>query len=191
MDYVGQPILDECPANIDERGDAVDWKENEDHPVVGLVPGSRKEEIKNLLPYMLKSAEMIARRYHNARFILPLAPTLEAAFVKTYIDHSKVAVEVIEGGIYHALRRCHAAMVTSGTATLETAITAIPMVVVYKGSPVSYWIAKQLVDVPFISLVNLVAGQEVVKELIQNDVTVERLAYEALLVLEDKETERT
>ncbi len=190
VDYVGHPVLDECPVIVDEREGAADWKVNGGHPVVGLLPGSRREEIKNLLPFMLKSAEIIAQRYNGARFLLPLAPTLEAEYIQTFIDNSKVAVEVIKDDIYKALSRCQAALVTSGTATLETAIMGIPMVVVYKGSPVSYWIARQLVNVPFISLVNLVAGQEVVKELIQNDVTAERLAHEALIILEDKEARK-
>jgi len=190
VDYVGHPVLDACPVIVDEREGAVEWKVNGGHPTVGLLPGSRREEIKNLLPIMLKSAEIIARRYNGARFIMPLAPTLKAKFVQTFIDNSKVAVKVIKDDIYKALSRCQAALVTSGTATLETAIMGIPMVVVYKGSPVSYWIARQLVNVPFISLVNLVAGQEVVKELIQNDVTAERLAHEAFIILEDKEARK-
>ncbi|MCP4668212.1 MAG: lipid-A-disaccharide synthase [Deltaproteobacteria bacterium] len=190
VEYVGHPVLDACPAVVDEREGVIDWEVHEGRPIVGLLPGSRREEIENLLPFMLKSAEMIAQRYRSARFLLPLAPTLEAEFVQTFIDNAKVAVEVIQDNIYEVLGRCQAALVTSGTATLEAAIMKIPMVVVYKTSPLSYWVGRHLVDVPFISLVNLVAGQEVVKELIQKDVTAERLAHEVLILLENKEARK-
>jgi len=186
VDYVGHPIMDACPVMVDKMEGAVDWKTQGAHPVVGLLPGSRREEIKNLLPIMLKSAEIISEQYHGARFLLPLAPTLEAEFLQTFIDQAEVSVEVVKDDIYKVLRSCQAALVTSGTATLETGIMGIPMVVVYKGSLVSYWIVRQLGDVPFISLVNLIAGEEVVKELIQHEVTAERLAHEALIILEDK-----
>jgi lipid-A-disaccharide synthase len=95
-------------------------------------------------------------------------------------------VSLYQGNIYELLSVCHAAMVTSGTATLETALMGVPMVVAYKLSILSYWLGRLLIDVPFISLANLVAGEKVVTELIQKDVTPEKIAEEILVVLEDQ-----
>jgi lipid-A-disaccharide synthase len=92
-------------------------------------------------------------------------------------------IQIIEGDLYRVLSVCDLALVASGTATLETAIMGIPMIIVYHVSPISYWVARMVVKVPYIGLVNLVAGKKVVPELIQNDVTPERLALEALNIL--------
>ena len=94
-------------------------------------------------------------------------------------------IKISQGDIYKTLATCDLAMVTSGTATLETAIMGIPMVVVYRASPFTFWIAKKVVKVPFICIVNLVAGEEVVPELMQDEVTPQRLAQEAMTILED------
>jgi lipid-A-disaccharide synthase len=186
VDYVGHPLLDSCPQQVD-RGQVVKRLGlNEGYPVVGLLPGSRKDEIRNLLPVMVGTLEILARRYPNIQCLLPLAETIEPELIQSFIEHSAVEIKVTQVDIYEVLSVCDVALVASGTATLQTAIMGVPMVVVYRISPISYWIAKMVVKVPYISLVNLVAGEEVVPELIQHEVVPERLAQEALSLLDDR-----
>lgn len=188
VDYVGHPLMDAFEAsNIRSIRSVMDnEKAPFPNPVIGLLPGSRKEEVQNLLPVMVKSAEILKERYKGIRCLLPLAETLDMEFVKSFIDDSMVDIEIVQGNIYEILNHCHAALVTSGTATLETAIMGVPMVIVYKVSLISSWVARMVIKVPYIGLVNLVAGEGVVPELHQDDVLPERLAGEILKVLEDK-----
>jgi len=182
VDYVGHPILD-C---IAQKNTSPQIEQN--FPVIGIVPGSRREEIRNLLPVMIRSAEILENHYGGIKCLLPLAPTIDAEFVQSFIDSSNVSINitVCRNSIYDVLSSCDIAMVTSGTATLETAVMGIPMVIVYKVSPISYWLAKKVIKTSFIGLVNLVAGEKVVPELIQYEATPERLAEEVLNILENQ-----
>ena len=208
VDYVGHPLLDafKCatrnlqqnPEVKGRRSEVRSQKNKRQHPVsspksgsstsiqnpvVGLVPGSRREEIRNMLPVMIRSAEILKIRYPDLRCLLPLAKTIEPEFVDTFIRKTSLNIEVHQGDIYEVLDRCRIALVTSGTATLDTAIMAVPMVIIYKVTPLSYRIGKILIKTSFIGLVNLVAGERVVPELIQDEVTPERLADEALTLM--------
>jgi lipid-A-disaccharide synthase len=185
VDYVGHPLMDTCPQEVDPEQVIRKLGLNRGYPVVGLLPGSRKEEIRNLLPVMVKAGEILMPHYPGIRFLLPLAQTIDSEFVQPFIDDTPVDIRVIKGDIYEVLSACNLALVASGTATLQTAIMGVPMVVVYKVSPISYWMGKIAVKVPYISLVNLVAGEEVVPELIQDNVVPERLARESITILED------
>jgi lipid-A-disaccharide synthase len=186
VDYVGHPLLDALKYGAGTEKRKEDGFESF-YPVLGILPGSRKEEIRNLLPVMVEAAEYLSRKYPEMLCILPLAPTIEPEFVKTFIHKSPVETKIIRGDIHKALSACNAAMVTSGTATLDTAIMGVPMVVVYKVSFLSYLVGRMVVKVPHIGLVNLVAGQEVVPELIQNEVTAHRLFREVEGILENRE----
>ena len=187
VDYVGHPLLDTCPADENKDRAMVDLQAGHDYPVIGLLPGSREAEVMSLLPVMLKSAEIIRERYPAMRCVLPLASTIEPGFVQSLISKSSVRVKVVQGNVYDALNACHAALVASGTVTLETAIMEVPMVIVYRVSPVSYRVGKMMIKVPFIGLVNLVAGEAVAPELIQDEVTPERLADEVMTIIEDSD----
>jgi len=186
VEYVGHPLLDACPEELDKEKAMIKLGVELDYPVVGLLPGSRKHEISELLPVMVKSVEILRGSYPNIRCLLPLARTIEPEFVQSFIDNSEVSIKVIKGDIYHALSVCDVALVASGTATMETAIMGIPMVIAYKVSPISFWIGKMIVKVPYIGLVNLVAKEKVVPELIQDEVTPDGFAHEALTILENK-----
>ena len=187
VDYVGHPLLDEYPRAMDKDRIAHRMGIGRSHPVVGLVPGSRKEEIRNLLPAMLGAAEMLAKQYPDLRCILPLAPGIEASFVQDIVGASNQDIQLFQGSIYEVLGVCDLALVTSGTATLETAIMGVPMVIIYKISPFSYWLGRMIIHVSHIGIVNLIGGEEVVPELIQGEVTADRLSAEALAILEDTE----
>jgi lipid-A-disaccharide synthase len=185
VDYVGHPLLDALSREVDKQQVGVELGSRQGYPVVGLLPGSRKEEIRNLLPVMVKSVQILGKRYPKIRCCLSLAPTIEAGFIQSFTENSAVKIEIIPGDTFETLRICHVALVASGTATLETALMGIPMVIAYKISRFSYWLGRIVVGVPYIGLVNLVAGEEVAPELIQDDVAPDRLAHEALSILED------
>ena len=187
VDYVGHPLMDRYGESAFSEGNGQGiLTADGDGPVIGLLPGSRKEEIRNLLPEMVKAVEILKRDYPRIKCLLPLADTIPREFVHPFIDAAPVNIQIREGNIHETLGRCDLAMVTSGTATLDTAIMAVPMVVVYRVSRLSYLAGKALIRVPFISLVNLVAGKRVVCELIQDGVTVETLAYEAGILLRNR-----
>jgi len=186
VDYVGHPLLDSVPLE-EEKGDSLRALELEGGPILGLLPGSRREEVLNLLPSMLEAAEILQARHPGLKALLPLASTIQPDLVETLIKRTPISVKVLQGDIYRILSACDLALVASGTATLETAIMGVPMVILYKVSPLSYWIGRMVVKVPHIGLVNLVAGRQLVPELIQGDVTAEKIAREALAILEGRQ----
>jgi lipid-A-disaccharide synthase len=184
VDYVGHPLLDGAASRLLRDAGPGKKLRRPDAPVLGLLPGSREEEIRRLLPTMVQTAEILKGRYPGIRCLLPLAPTIPSGLVEDLIRASAVEIRV-ETDMYKVLAACDAAVVTSGTATLETAIAGVPMVIVYRVSGLTYRIARRVVQVPFIGLVNLVAGEGVVPELIQDEATPERAALESARLLDD------
>ena len=178
VEYVGHPLIEE----LEKRNLSAEKIALSDMPVVALLPGSRKQEILKKLPIMLE----VSQSFLNYQFIVAKAPGVDESFydemLKPYPNVSYVANRT-----YELLGQSVAALVTSGTATLETALLNVPQVVCYKGSAISYQIGKRLVKVKFISLVNLIMDRPVVTELIQNDLTVENLKRELDLILHHPE----
>ena len=162
--FVGHPLIDAISNR--EQVDEIDFRRTynlSDKSIIALLPGSRKQEIRKLLSVMLKMAD----KFTDYQFVIAGAPSQDYEFYKQFID--KDNVKFISNKTYDLLSISYAAIVTSGTATLETALFKVPEIVCYKTSWLSYQIGKRLVDLKFISLVNLIMGKEVVKELIQND----------------------
>ena len=175
VEYVGHPLLQALEVTGTEMKDYSDR-------VIALLPGSRKQEVRMKLPVMLEAS----KSFPGHRFAVAQAPGLDDGFIASFLQ-GYTNVEVVKGGTYGLLRRAKAALVTSGTATLETALLGVPEVVCYKGSALSYQIAKRLVKVKFISLVNLIMDREVVKELIQDDMTADNLVSELGFLLNEGE----
>lgn len=172
--YVGHPLAE----SIEKYKTA--HSELQPQKIIALLPGSRKQEILKKLPVMLQ----VQSHFPDYKFYISKAPGMDASFYQPFLDlHENF--ELWEGKTYDLLMQSKAALVTSGTATLETALFHIPEVVCYKGSNVSYQIAKRLVKVKYISLVNLIMDKLVVKELIQNDLTVEHCTEELQKLLSD------
>ncbi|MGZ6540031.1 MAG: lipid-A-disaccharide synthase, partial [Bacteroidia bacterium] len=169
VDFVGHPLLDAVANyNLQKNMLPIDSAK----PIIALLPGSRKQEIATMLPMMLSMKD----KYPDYQFIIAGAPSQSKEYYQTFIGNSNVPI--VFGQTYQLLQKSYAALVTSGTATLETALFSVPEVVCYKGGAVSYAIAKQLVKVKYISLVNLIMDKEIVKELIQNELNETNLKIE-------------
>src|SRR5258705_3057612 len=177
VEYVGHPLVEEI-----ERHKAQGARDKfSDRPIIALVPGSRKQEIAKKLPVMLE----VSKNFPAYQFIVAQAPSVDDSFYKPFTQPYN-NVSMVNNKTYDLLLQAKAALVTSGTATLETALFAVPEVVCYKGSFLSYQIGKRLVNVKFISLVNLIMDKLVVKELIQNELTIENLKKELTELLTDE-----
>jgi lipid-A-disaccharide synthase len=175
VDYVGHPLLEVIAAERKEPAVPL----MTDKPIIALLPGSREMEIRKKLPLMLR----MTKHFPDHSFVVAGAPAQPDALYQELIGAQQVML--LRNDTYNLLKQSRAALVTSGTATLETALFGVPEVVCYKGNPVSFWLAKRLVKVPFISLVNLIMGREIVKELIQNDFNEAALVAELRGILQD------
>ncbi len=185
--FVGHPLLDEVKTRHPRAEVLKNIGFDDEATTIALLPGSRKSEVERLLPEMLEACRLMTDMLSPLQFVLPLAPTLPVSFVQDIIKRSPVRVKVVEEDLYDAIALSDAAIVASGTATLETALLGVPMVVIYKISGLSYAIGKKFIKVDYISLVNLIAGRAVVPELIQQDANPARIAAEvkALIVNEE------
>ena len=171
--FVGHPLLDAIAARR-EVSQQVFVQENglDERPIIALLPGSRKQEIAKMLSVMLS----VVGSYHQYQFVIAGAPSLGYDFYKQFIKEENV--HFVSGKTYDLLSHAHAALVTSGTATLETALFRVPEVVCYRGNWISYQIAKRVISLKYISLVNLIMDAPVVTELIQGDLNTRNLKTE-------------
>jgi lipid-A-disaccharide synthase len=155
-------------------------------PVIGLLPGSRANEIKRLMPVILESARRLSLEFPAARFLLFQAASVEDAAISAKLAGvAGLDLQVIRGQDYDALQCCDTVITVSGTATLEIALLGIPMVIVYRLAPLSYWLGRLLVKVPFIGLPNILAGKGIVREFIQHEATPANIAGEIARILQD------
>ncbi|MCX6245381.1 MAG: lipid-A-disaccharide synthase [Bacteroidetes bacterium] len=179
VDFIGHPLLDVINEDeaLPDRKSFLDKNQLPDRPLIALLPGSRKQEIKVMLETMLK----VAPAFSDYHFVIAAAPSIAPDFYSGITQGHQVSI--VTGQTYELLHHSAAALVTSGTATLETALMGIPQVVCYKGSQLSYLLARQIVRVKYISLVNLVMDREVIKELIQEKLTTENLETELKKIL--------
>lgn len=185
VDYAGNPLLDAVQEKIDEPGNLNDFIEKnklEDKPIIGILAGSRKQEIDRNLGVMLE----LIPDYKDYQFVIAAAPSIEPDYYDQYTKGHDV--KVVFNQTYDTLKHSTAALVTSGTATLETALFNVPQVVCYRAGNLSYFIAKQFVKLDYISLVNLIMDSEVVKELIQFDMNPKMVKSELDKVLYEGES---
>lgn len=183
--FVGHPLIDAI-ANRNQVDEASFRKDHQlsEKPIIALLPGSRKQEITKMLSVMLS----VVDNFKDYEFVIGGAPGQSFEFYKSIIGNKKVSF--VNNKTYDLLSISNAALVASGTATLETALFKVPQVVCYKGSTISYQIAKRIITLKFISLVNLIMDKEVVKELIQNDFTSENISRELSSILEKEQQEK-
>jgi lipid-A-disaccharide synthase len=177
VEYVGHPLVHV----VDQFKSGKFSTIRSERPVIALLPGSRRQEILKKLPLMLE----MSRHFPDYQFILAMTSSVDEEIYKQLVKKYP-GVRTVKDKTYELLSIARAALVTSGTATLETALFEVPQVVCYKGSAISYMIAKQLIKIKFISLVNLIMNRAVVTELVQEALTLENLKKELELVLHDK-----
>ncbi|ELY1991981.1 lipid-A-disaccharide synthase [Flavobacterium psychrophilum] len=173
VEFVGHPLIDAI--NNRQKTNAAQFKKDNNldgRPIIALLPGSRKQEIEKMLSKMLS----VVKDFPNHQFVIAGAPSQEYSFYKQFLTNNQV--HFIANKTYDLLSISQAALVTSGTATLETALFKVPEVVLYKGSWASYQIAKRIITLKYISLVNLIMNKEVVTELIQDDCNSEKIKAE-------------
>ncbi len=153
---------------------------NPNHKVIALLPGSRIGEIEYILPTMIQAAKLIKQAQPETQFVLPLASSLQLSDIQ---KHLTIDITIIENNTYNILSICAAAIVTSGTATLEVALCQVPLVIVYKGNFINYWIARCVIKIDHIGLCNIIAGETVAKELVQHKATPESISIEILQLI--------
>jgi lipid-A-disaccharide synthase len=186
VEYVGHPLMDlPLPGGSKKRIREGLGISHEKGPILGLLPGSRAEEVVKMMPAMIGAAEIISRYYPRLHCVLPLASTVREDVVKPYVENATIDVTIGRSDTRGLLKIADVALVASGTATLEAAIMETPMIVTYKVSGLSYILGRFLAKVSHIGLVNLIAGRTIVPELIQGEATALRLAEEALAILKN------
>jgi len=187
VDFVGHPLLDAVKRTRSREEALAAFGLRDAWPIVALLPGSREKEVTTLLPEMAGAAEILARDFPGAQFVLPRADTVDPALVQGILSRHRAAVRVLDGQMYDAVGLADAAMVASGTATLETALLETPMVIAYRISPLTAAVGKRFIRVEHIGLVNLIAGKRLAPELVQEDASAPRLAAEIKALLSDRE----
>ena len=186
VEFVGHPLVDIVkPRMIKEEAMAFAGKE-EGKKLILLMPGSRLMEIEKMLPTLLEGAKLIKKQLPEVSFVMPRAGTIPVSLLEEKIQASGLEVKITEGNNYDLFSVADLALATSGTVTLEAALCGLGSVIVYKTNPVTYFIAKLVVNIPHIGLPNIVAAKSVLPELIQNDFTPAKVAQEALALLESK-----
>jgi len=184
VEYVGHPLLDSIKQFKETESLSLeDFKAKNtlsDKPIIAILPGSRTQEIKEKLPEMLS----VVKDYPNYQFLIAAAPSLEESYYQQFIPQG-TDVKLLFNQTYNILEHATAALVTSGTATLETALFNVPEVVCYRGNKATYYVVKYLVSIKFISIVNLIMDKLVVKELIQDDLNYANIKFELDKILFD------
>ena len=185
--FVGHPLVDSARPSLSRQEAQTRFGLDPSRRTVGLFPGSRRNEIKNLWPTIIATAELLRRGFPDLQFILPLATSLKRGDLEPLLDGSGLGIRVVENEAYDVMQVCDAIVTVSGTVTLEIALVGVPMVIIYRVSPLTYFIGKRLVKVEHIGLCNIVAGERVVSELIQDEAGPERIAAEIGRILTDRQ----
>jgi lipid-A-disaccharide synthase len=184
--FVGHPLLDAVASQYEVKRLRAGFGLSTEGRVIALLPGSRTREVKSLMPILLDAAEKLARRMAGTQFILAQASTIPDNLLQSVLRQSTVPVTVVKGQSSEVMAAADLALVASGTATLQAAVIGTPMILLYRTSSLTYWLARYLIRVRWIGLVNLVAGRSVVPELIQSDATGQRVYDEAVAILENR-----
>lgn len=185
VEWVGHPLLDIVRPSLPKEEAIEQFGLDPAQKTIALLPGSRIEEVARLLPPLLDSTILLRKKMPELQFIIPLAPGISGTNLHPILRDGPVPIRVVNGFGYDVMALSDLIITASGTATLEAAILGKPMVIVYKVSSLTYWVARALIRVKHIGLVNLVAGKEIARELIQEEVNPERIAEEALRLLKD------
>lgn len=186
VSYVGHPLAGKVVPRVSRRQALREFGLEDAGPVIGLQPGSRVNEIKRLLPVILDAAEILMRRLPNVRFVINQASSVSDELLGAHLQNSPLAIQSIKGRNYDVLQCCDAVITVSGTATLEVALAGVPMAIIYKVTPITYFLGRLLISIPFIGLPNILAGRSIVREFIQHQANAENIAGEIGRIIEDQ-----
>lgn len=185
VSFVGHPMYDLVTVTHNRNEAAKSFGLDPYHKIIGLFPGSRRSEIRRLLPTLVRAASLLKEQFPKVQFVLPLASTLQEEDIRSELRVANLDVFITRERIHDLIRACDAVISVSGTVTLEIALVGTPMVVIYRLSAITYLLARRLVKVNNIALCNIVAGETVVRELIQEQANPQAIAEEISVILED------
>jgi lipid-A-disaccharide synthase len=183
VEFVGHPLIDMVRATKSKQQFCADYKLDPRQPIVALLPGSRRKEVRYILPTMCQAADQIAAQKPETQFVVPIAPGLDRQLIESIIQSRPITV--IANETYNAIRYSRAAIVASGTATLETALLGTPEVIVYRISGATWFLGKFLLKVRLFGIVNIILGEEVVPELFQDKMTPDNVSKAAIRLMDD------
>ncbi len=184
IEFIGHPLVDTVKPSLSRKEAEELAGKRTGHPLILLMPGSREMEIQRLLPVMLGAAKILKQKRPELDFAIPRAATIAKDILEDLVRQAGLNIRLIEGHNYDVMSVADLAIVTSGTVTLEAAMCGLGCEILYKSSPVSFWIAKRVVKIPNIGLPNIVAGRQIEPELLQDDCTPDKIASTALELLE-------
>jgi lipid-A-disaccharide synthase len=186
--FVGHPLLDDLPVSMDPKAARTHLGMPQEATVIGLFPGSRKSELRRLAPILADTARCLKAALPEARFLIPVAPSLELSEVQRALGGELPAVRFVQtADIYESIAACDVIAAASGTVTLQIALMGVPMAIFYRVSPLSYAIARRLVKVDHIGLPNIVAGNRIVAEFVQHEANAQAISGEILRLLQHRE----
>lgn len=186
-EFVGHPLLEVTRPVLSAEDFQKKFGIRKNDVVVGLLPGSRWQEVEKILPIMLESSKLLKTRIKNLKVLLGLAPTIKKEKIESLLNHAGSQVKVVENLTYDLMKHADLLLIASGSATLECAILGTPFLVLYKTSLWTYLVAKSLITIPNIALANVVAGKRIVPEFIQSQAIPNRIAEEMYEILTDRE----
>ena len=189
VEFVGHPLLDVVRVSQEPDSTLREIGLKKEKPVIALLPGSRRKEIAYHLPMMITAATEL-KRLEQAQFFCVRASTLDRAELQRELDRAVFVIPIVEAGRYNAVNAADLVWAASGTATLETALLEKPMIVVYRVSWVTYCLARLLVKIKYIGIANIIAGKAIVPELVQSELSPERLVNESQAILNDDDARR-
>jgi len=187
VNFVGHPLLDIVETELDRKEAAEEFGIDIDREIIGLLPGSREQEIKSLLPPMLAAVEKLKAEEPKRQFILPVAETISKELIAEIMGNYSVDIKVVTGNSYEVMDLATLIIAASGTATLEAACLGTPMVIIYKTSLLTWWLGRLLVKLPYVGLPNIIMDKEIVPELLQDEVDAESIAAVSSEILNSPE----
>jgi lipid-A-disaccharide synthase len=183
--FVGNPSITSVKPTLTVDKAKRKFNLNPNAKTIGLLPGSRKSEIKYLLPIMLSSAQLLQKHYPELQFVLPLASSLSEKDLSPYLATTNIPITITKNQPYDTIQICDAIIAASGTATLEIALLSVPMVIIYKSSFINYLLAKLFLKIPYLGLCNILLQRCIVKELLQYKAKPAAIAKEIITILDD------
>ena len=175
---VGHPLIDAVQRKLTTEQAKKKLRLDEGHKVVGLFPGSRRSEVEVLLPLMIQAGSKLYENDPDLQFVLPIAPGLDATIFTSILADALIPVQVVSSDFYELISACDVIVAASGTVTLEIALLNVPHFICYRVSPLTYGIMSRLVKIPYVGLCNIITGKKLITEIIQDEVTVDRLEEE-------------